>query len=74
MSGNSYGTIFKICTWGESHGEGVGVVVDGCPAGLSLKEADIQKELDRRKTGQSKVTTTRKETDLIQILSRCIQG
>jgi len=48
MSGNSYGTLFKISTWGESHGEGVGVVVDGCPAGLSLKEADIQKELDRR--------------------------
>ena len=74
MSGNSYGTIFKICTWGESHGEGVGVVVDGCPAGLSLKEADIQKELDRRKTGQSKVTTTRKETDLIQILSGVFKG
>lgn len=74
MPGNSYGTIFKICTWGESHGEGVGVVVDGCPAGLSLKEADIQKELDRRKTGQSKVTTTRKETDLIQILSGVFKG
>ena len=74
MSGNSYGTIFKICTWGESHGEGVGVVVDGCPAGLSLKEADIQKELDRRKTGQSKVTTTRKETDLIRILSGVFKG
>ena len=74
MSGNSYGTIFKICTWGESHGEGVGVVVDGCPAGLALKEADIQKELDRRKTGQSKVTTTRKETDLIRILSGVFKG
>ena len=74
MSGNSYGTIFKICTWGESHGEGVGVVVDGCPAGLPLKEADIQKELDRRKTGQSKVTTTRKETDLIRILSGVFKG
>ena len=74
MSGNSYGTLFKISTWGESHGEGVGVVVDGCPAGLSLKEADIQKELDRRKTGQSKVTTTRKETDLIHILSGTFKG
>jgi len=74
MSGNSYGTLFKISTWGESHGEGVGVVVDGCPAGLSLKEADIQKELDRRKTGQSKVTTTRKETDLIHILSGIFKG
>ena len=74
MSGSSYGTLFKISTWGESHGEGVGVVVDGCPAGLSLKEADIQKELDRRKTGQSKVTTTRKETDRIHILSGTFKG
>ncbi|SVC61755.1 uncharacterized protein METZ01_LOCUS314609, partial [marine metagenome] len=74
VSGSSYGTLFKISTWGESHGNGVGVVVDGCPAGLSLKEADIQKELDRRKTGQSKVTTTRKETDRIHILSGVFQG
>ena len=74
MSGSSYGTLFKISTWGESHGEGVGVVVDGCPAGLSLKEADIQKELDRRKTGQSKVTTMRKETDCVRILSGVFKG
>ena len=53
MSGSVYGTIFKISTWGESHGAGVGVVVDGCPAGLPLNEEDIQKYLDRRKPGQS---------------------
>ena len=74
MSGSSFGTLFKISTWGESHGEGVGVVVDGCPAGLPLKEADIQKELDRRKTGQSKVTTMRKETDCVRILSGIFKG
>ena len=74
MSGSSYGTLFKISTWGESHGEGVGVVIDGCPAGLSLKDADIQKDLDRRKTGQSKVTTTRKETDRVHILSGIFKG
>ena len=56
MSGSVYGTIFKISTWGESHGAGVGVVVDGCPAGLPLNEEDIQKYLDRRKPGQSKFT------------------
>jgi chorismate synthase len=69
MSGNSFGKIFKISTWGESHGGGVGVVVEGCPAGLPLKESEIQQELDRRRTGQSKVTTTRKEADRIQIVS-----
>jgi len=74
VSGSSYGTLFKISTWGESHGEGVGVVIDGCPAGLSLKVADIQKDLDRRKTGQSKVTTTRKETDRVHILSGIFKG
>ncbi len=74
MAGSTFGKIFKIATWGESHGAGVGVVVDGCPAGLPLKEADIQKELDRRKTGQSKVTTTRKEADKVRILSGVFQG
>jgi chorismate synthase len=74
MAGSSFGKIFKIATWGESHGEGIGVVVDGCPAGLALKEADIQKELDRRKTGQSKVTTTRKEADKVRILSGVFKG
>ena len=60
MAGSTFGNIFKITTWGESHGKGVGVVVDGCPAGLPLSEADIQVYLDRRKPGQSKFTTPRK--------------
>ena len=64
MAGSSFGTIFKITTWGESHGKGLGVVVDGCPAGLPLDENDIQKFLNRRKPGQSKFTTPRKEDDL----------
>ena len=63
MAGSTFGNIFKITTWGESHGKGVGVVVDGCPAGLSLCEEDIQKFLNRRKPGQSKFTTPRKEVD-----------
>jgi chorismate synthase len=74
MSGSTYGKDFKITTWGESHGDGVGVVVEGCPAGLPLKEADIQKDLDRRRTGQSKVTTTRKEGDKIIIMSGVFKG
>ncbi len=74
MSGSTYGKLFKITTWGESHGDGVGVVVEGCPAGLALKESDIQKDLDRRRTGQSKVTTTRKEDDKIQIMSGLFKG
>ena len=56
MAGSSYGTIFRITTWGESHGKGIGVVVDGCPAGLPLSEEDIQRYLDRRKPGQSRFT------------------
>ena len=59
MAGSSFGTIFKITTWGESHGKGLGVVVDGCPAGLPLDENDIQKFLNRRKPGQSKMTQSR---------------
>ncbi len=74
MSGNTFGKLFKIATWGESHGAGVGVVIEGCPAGLPLKESEIQKELDRRKTGQSKVTTTRKEGDKVQFMSGVFQG
>ena len=62
-AGSTYGNIFKFMTWGESHGEGLGVVVDGCPAGISLCEEDIQKFLNRRKPGQSKYTTPRKEDD-----------
>ncbi len=74
MSGSTFGKHFKITTWGESHGDGIGVVVEGCPAGLPLKESDIQKDLDRRRTGQSKVTTTRKEGDKIQIMSGVFKG
>ncbi|QPJ64516.1 MAG: chorismate synthase [Candidatus Nitrohelix vancouverensis] len=74
MGGSSYGKLFQISTWGESHGAGIGVVVDGCPAGLPLKEAEIQVDLDRRKTGQSKVTTTRKELDQVKILSGVFNG
>ena len=74
MSGNSYGKLFKITTWGESHGRGLGVVIEGCPAGLPIKESEIQLELNRRRTGQSKVTTTRKEGDQIQIMSGVFKG
>ncbi|MFQ5717784.1 MAG: chorismate synthase, partial [Nitrospinales bacterium] len=74
MSGNTFGKIFKIATWGESHGPGIGVAVEGCPAGLPLDEKDIQKELDRRRVGQSKVTSSRKEADRARILSGVFQG
>lgn len=74
MSGSSYGTIFKITTWGESHGKALGVVVDGCPAGLPLSEADIQPYLDRRKPGQSRISTPRKEDDAVEILSGVFEG
>ncbi|MDF2804134.1 MAG: chorismate synthase, partial [Anaerocolumna sp.] len=69
MSGSTIGTLFKVTTWGESHGEGIGVVVDGCPAGLPIKEEFIQTYLNRRRPGQSKYTTQRKEGDLVKILS-----
>lgn len=74
MSGSIYGKHFSIATWGESHGKGIGVVVDGCPAGLPLCEEDIQKFLDRRKPGQSKFTTQRSESDSVQILSGIFEG
>ena len=74
MSGSSFGKLFKITTWGESHGRGLGVVIEGCPAGLPIKESEIQLELNRRKTGQSKVTTTRKEGDQIEIMSGVFNG
>lgn len=69
MSGSTFGTLFQVTTWGESHGPGVGVVIDGCPAGLPLTEHDIQAFLDRRRPGQSKYTTKRNETDTVEILS-----
>lgn len=74
MAGSTYGTIFKITTWGESHGKGIGVVVDGCPAGLSLSEKDIQEFLNRRKPGQNKYTTKRNENDTVEILSGVFEG
>lgn len=74
MAGSSFGNLFRITTWGESHGKGIGVVVDGCPAGLSLCEEDIQKFLDRRKPGQSKFTTQRRESDTVEILSGVFEG
>lgn len=72
--GNSYGTIFRITTFGESHGAAIGVVIDGCPAGLDIDEAFIQTELDRRKPGQSKITTQRSEDDHFKILSGVYDG
>ncbi|MFQ5896192.1 MAG: chorismate synthase [Nitrospinota bacterium] len=74
MAGNSFGVAFRITTWGESHGPAIGVVVDGCPAGLSLTEADIQHELDRRRPGQSRVTTQRQEEDRVEILGGVFEG
>lgn len=74
MAGSTFGTHFKITTWGESHGKGIGVVVDGCPAGLPLKEADIQTFLDRRKPGQSRFSTQRQENDKVEILSGVFEG
>src|ERR1700704_359086 len=72
--GNTFGQLFRITTWGESHGGGVGVVVDGCPPRLSLTEADIQPDLDRRRPGQSRIVTPRKESDIVQILSGTFGG
>lgn len=74
MSGSTFGNIFRITTWGESHGAGIGVVVDGCPAGLALCEADIQKFLDRRKPGASLFATQRREDDRVEILSGIFGG
>jgi len=74
MAGSTLGTIFKISTWGESHGKALGVVIDGCPAGLELCEEDIQYYLNRRKPGQSRITTPRKEADEIEILSGIFEG
>src|SRR3954469_15321456 len=72
--GNSFGQLFRITTWGESHGGGVGVVIDGCPSRIPLSEEDIQRELDRRRPGQSAITTTRDEADRCQILSGVFEG
>ena len=74
MAGSSFGTIFRVTTWGESHGRGLGVVIDGCPAGLPLCGEDIRKFLDRRKPGQSGYSTSRKEDDAVEILSGIFEG
>lgn len=74
MAGNSFGQLFRITTFGESHGGAVGVVLDGCPPGIKITEEEIQKELDRRKPGQSTITTPRKEADKIKILSGYFEG
>lgn len=74
MAGSTFGNIFKITTWGESHGKALGVVIDGCPAGLPLCEEDIQRYLDRRKPGQSSIATPRKEDDSVEILSGIFEG
>ncbi len=74
MSINSFGHLFKVTTWGESHGSAIGATVDGCPPGVELSEADIQPWLDRRRPGQSKYTTQRKELDKVKILSGTFEG
>ena len=74
MSGNIFGKVFQVATFGESHGVGLGAVVDGMPSGIEICESDIQKELDRRRPGQSKVTTARNESDQVEILSGVFEG
>lgn len=72
--GNSFGTLFRVTTWGESHGHAIGAVIDGCPSLLPLTAADIQPDLDRRAPGQSEIVTQRKESDTVQILSGTFEG
>ncbi|MFP4285440.1 MAG: chorismate synthase, partial [Desulfovermiculus sp.] len=74
MPGNTFGTFFRLTTFGESHGLSLGGVIDGCPAGLSLSEEDIQQELDKRRPGQGLSTSPRKEGDQVQILSGIFEG
>src|SRR5882762_1795843 len=74
MAGNTFGQLFRITTFGESHGGAVGVVVDGCPPNIEISEEEIQKDLDRRKPGQSEITTPRKEQDVIHIMSGIVDG
>lgn len=74
MAGNSFGSLFKITTFGESHGKAIGVIIDGCPSNIDIDEDFIQSELDKRKPGQSKITTQRKESDVAQILSGVFEG
>ena len=74
MSHNSFGHLFRFTTWGESHGPAIGAVVDGCPPGLALSEADIQPWLDKRRPGTSRFTTQRQEPDQVRILSGVHEG
>ncbi len=74
MSGNSYGKLFTVTSFGESHGKALGCIVDGCPPGMELSEADLQHDLDRRKPGKSRHTTQRRETDEVEILSGTFEG
>ena len=74
MPGNTFGTLFRVTTWGESHGPAIGTVIDGCPPNLPISEKDIQQELDRRKPGQSALGTSRKESDTVKILSGVFEG
>ena len=74
MAGNTYGTLFKLTTFGESHGKAIGGIIDGCPSGLTIDLDFIQSELDRRKPGQSKIVTQRKEPDEVSFLSGIFEG
>ena len=74
MSGNTFGTLFTVTTFGESHGKAIGCIVDGCPPGLELSEADVQPDLDRRRPGTSRHVTQRRETDMVEILSGVFEG
>ena len=74
MSGNTFGALFKVTTFGEWHGKALGAVIDGCPPNLDLGEADIQAELDRRRPGAHKASTSRKEEDRVEILSGVFEG
>ena len=74
MSGNTYGKLFTVTSFGESHGLAIGCIVDGCPPGMALSEADIQHDPDRRKPGKSRHTTQRREPDAVQILSGVFEG
>ena len=74
MAGNSFGEVFRVTTFGESHGPALGAIIDGCPPGLELSEADLQRDLERRKPGQSRYTTARREPDQVKILSGVFEG
>ena len=74
MASNSFGSLFRVTTWGESHGKAIGAIIDGCPAGLPLSEGDIQPYLDRRAPGKNPYTSPRKETDIVEILSGVFEG